>query len=369
MGEDELIPEGIKVQEFIGNFEKYTSKKPEVIERYTIKKEEQEGFRGKENHLLAILKIVSLPNGDRRNELLDEYKDIVISDSLDSRSSMAGGAGIFNRAPVGINLWKANLSGMDFSGLDLRNFYMPYANLNDCCFDDCDFRRSIIGGATAKRSSFVGADMRDCVIKEVNFEQADLRAYGYQLDDNYIKNCRMRPGSSDHYSVLRRTYTGSKLLAIVIATIFSLIPFALRFHAFTLELYIKRSLAEALKEDLSLKKHLSEEILTMNITYESVFQYMVKGLADSYFATFLQVFVLTYLLLRYFITSKMNDLVDEEKRTGYIPPSKDYSRLFFFHRYLSVAAYFVVAFAIYHWVDFLFSDIATISDISFNKRL
>src|SRR5262249_32922371 len=96
-------------------------------------------------------------------------------------------------------------------------------------------------GANLKRSgcrnaNLAGADLRGANLTESKFEgalvpHADLRgsdrpdAAGLALSESNIRNARFSPNADDDWSVLRRTYTGARLLFHVLLMLAFFLPF------------------------------------------------------------------------------------------------------------------------------------------------
>jgi uncharacterized protein YjbI with pentapeptide repeats len=76
------------------------------------------------------------------------------------------------------------------------------ANLSDCCFVP-----------STSGSSEHANKMSQCTLTNANLAGADLRGVaGYQFDHNHIRGALVAPRATDEWSVLRRTYTGSRLI-------------------------------------------------------------------------------------------------------------------------------------------------------------
>jgi uncharacterized protein YjbI with pentapeptide repeats len=77
--------------------------------------------------------------------------------------------------------WRsANLSGVNFSGVPLRNADFRAANLSGCNFSGCDmsyadFRGANVQGANFQNSILYGAKMQGVAAQQADFRNADMR--------------------------------------------------------------------------------------------------------------------------------------------------------------------------------------------------
>jgi|GEM_PF-5988543 len=107
----------------------------------------------------------------------------------------------------GINLTKSVLPGVkfnnsillkgDFSHADLNGADLSYCDLEGANFDKADLRDAILTGSKLREASFVGANLRGI--------------QGLQFDANETFGMRLTKSSKDHWSVMQRAYTTSKL--------------------------------------------------------------------------------------------------------------------------------------------------------------
>lgn len=178
------------------------------------------------------------------------------------------------------------------------------------------------------------------VLTDTRFENADLRsAEGLLLDSTFIRNARFSSHSKDRWSILRRNYTGPKLLFNLLLLVVFVIPYAARTMMWV---GINRSQAalqtttnrlEEAANDLRREGHPTSALLD-NIVNEisklqpclrqdckqsSVWKELLSvNNGASYWL--LAVALLVFNLCRAFLTWVVGPLRDEEERSGYSPP-------------------------------------------------
>ncbi|HEY2170150.1 MAG TPA: pentapeptide repeat-containing protein, partial [Candidatus Angelobacter sp.] len=95
------------------------------------------------------------------------------------------------------------------------------ANWSDCLLCKCDFSDAKLSGDHFD----TGNRMCCCVLTNADFAGADLRGLvGYQFDHNNIQGTLVAPRASDDWSVLRRDYTGTRLIFNLIFLAFFFAP-------------------------------------------------------------------------------------------------------------------------------------------------
>ncbi len=111
-------------------------------------------------------------------------------------------------------LIRTQLEGADLQGADLRESNLIAADLYGANLTD----------ANLQGASLINSDCRNATLHEANLKECDLRkAIGLRLDSNPIRNARFSPNADDHWSILRRNYTGPRfffhLLFLIIFTL------------------------------------------------------------------------------------------------------------------------------------------------------
>jgi uncharacterized protein YjbI with pentapeptide repeats len=98
----------------------------------------------------------------------------------------------------------------------------PRVDLNGAHFRDCTFEKCAFNGADLTRVVFeigpsLAAEQANrvncCIFTDASLAAADMRgAVGYQFDHNNIQGTLIAPHALDDWSILRRTYTGTRLI-------------------------------------------------------------------------------------------------------------------------------------------------------------
>ncbi len=87
-----------------------------------------------------------------------------------------------------------NLDGKGFIDFDFSEKNMEKMSFVDCDLEDCDFRRSYLGGTDFEGANLEGAIFRGAELTGVNFENADLTNADFTHSTDYFKDI-----FNDHY--------------------------------------------------------------------------------------------------------------------------------------------------------------------------
>jgi uncharacterized protein YjbI with pentapeptide repeats len=87
-----------------------------------------------------------------------------------------------------------NLDGKGFIDFDFSEKNMEKMSFVDCDLEDCDFRRSYLGGTDFEGANLEGAIFRGAELTGVNFENADLTNADFTESTDYFKDI-----FNDHY--------------------------------------------------------------------------------------------------------------------------------------------------------------------------
>ena len=152
---------------------------------------------------------------------------------------------LFNTNLEGANLLNAKLKGAILSwakleGTNLINANLKEANLGNANLEGADLRMAKLEGAILRNANLEGAVLDDAKLEGANLSDAninnidilytdlrgaDLRgAKNVVFDQTLIEGCLLSPNSDEPWTVLRRNYTGSKLLFHLLLLIAFLIP-------------------------------------------------------------------------------------------------------------------------------------------------
>jgi hypothetical protein len=242
-----------------------------------------------------------------------------------------------------------NLRGRDLNGYDLRGANMQEAilrgsklrsNLRGALLERADLRAADLKGAWLddKESDLRGADLRAADTEEALFDEADLRSVrGLILDSARVRNARFSPTASDPWSLLRRGYTGPRLLFNLLILLVFVTPYAAKTAGWIavdrVEENVKGSMEWIAKETSRLSSsspefqfaHSAAEYLLSRTpsTAHGWSEYKIWELligVDRPAAFWIAAVVLiVYNLARSFLTLVVAPLRDEEERSGHAP--------------------------------------------------
>ena len=170
------------------------------------------------------------------------------------------GTSISGRNWTGINLTRGTIRARNFSNHILRNGAFYHADLRECDFinarlEGADFRGAHLGGANFTGANLTGANLtgarlKGAILTGANLKDADLRfAQDIEFDENAVEGAHFTSLVSrfatsptealpedffdwgepigtldDHWSKLRRTYTGPRFALLLLLTIAFLLP-------------------------------------------------------------------------------------------------------------------------------------------------
>jgi hypothetical protein len=138
----------------------------------------------------------------------------------------------------GANLGGANLSGANLGLADLSEANLGWANLGGAKFSGANLSGADLSGANLSGANLFGAHLNGANLNLADLTRADFRLYEprsikqliplvspcVRFDGNRIAEARFGSWFWEPWSILRRTYTGSKLLFFVFFTMAALLP-------------------------------------------------------------------------------------------------------------------------------------------------
>lgn len=130
---------------------------------------------------------------------------------------------------IDVYLTNARLEEGRFLDCDFSSASLIKVHCLDCMMSGCIFREANLSGCRFEPAEFgtpVQANtMYRCVFTNADLTGADLRGVvGYQFDHNNIQGTVITPRALDDWSVLRRTYTGSRFIFNLIFLLFFFAP-------------------------------------------------------------------------------------------------------------------------------------------------
>jgi uncharacterized protein YjbI with pentapeptide repeats len=147
----------------------------------------------------------------------------------------------------GAQLQSANLEGANLEGAELQKASLVYCQCNGANFDGANFEDAALINANFQKADFKsshlkganlgGSDFRESKFRWANldvinlifadFRASDLRnTNNIRFDETLIEGTLLSPNSNEPWTVLRREYTGSKLLFHLLLLVLFLIPLA-----------------------------------------------------------------------------------------------------------------------------------------------
>ena len=210
-----------------------------------------------------------------------------------------------------------NLSELDLRYSNFANANLAFVNLRSANLHQSNFEGAVMWGADLE-----GADLTD--------------AKGLTLNENNIRNARFSPNADDDWSVLRRTYTGARLLFHVLLMLAFFLPFVAKtfywvamnnaqHHAQTFYSDVAKAvsthpeLESAFQRvEAALKQH--KELLKQRneLRRYAVWQILL-GVDRGIPTAMLTVALLVYNLCRLILTRLIGPLREEEERSGISP--------------------------------------------------
>ena len=252
----------------------------------------------------------------------------------------ANGAILVSTKLQGADLRSASFIGARLSFAELENAHLGAAN-----FEGADLLHVELAKATLFRTNLRGASLRSANLGgidliAINMEGADLRNIrGLKLNRTFIRDARFSPRSPDLWSVLRRGYTGPKLIFNLLFLIAFLVPYVLKTAGWvgvnrvqgeldTMVTDLRTSAAnlpenERLKAD-SLEWAISkiDQRLPSNNPenwQESRVWRLVVGMDRGWLALLTALSLIAYNICRAILTWFVAPMRDEEERSGHTP--------------------------------------------------
>ena len=238
------------------------------------------------------------------------------------------GAKFANADLRGANLSGANLAGSDLSGADLRGAklvgtYLYGANLRhanllearlgEACIEKADLRDTNLLDAKLTQVNARSAKLEGAFLFRADFAGADLdEAKGITLDSTHIAGTRLPVAGADHWSTLRRHYTGPAMAVNLLLSALFLIPLVGRATLWTAINHVQLATAGTLHA-IGVSPCLAASCMHRPVWA------VILGVGQSPFLLAASVCLIVYNVLRVFLTLKIAPLRDEEERSGFSP--------------------------------------------------
>lgn len=227
----------------------------------------EEGFQGKDLRMAIFAKSICVEANFQGSRLDDaDFTGANLTGAIFYGASLVRAKLIgsmlseaeFNKKSslINANLNKADCHATNFGGADLTGAKFKKANLtevngelsifNGCNFSRADLSDGVLRGAKLIEADFRMANLKRCsfsraILTEADFSGADLREIRNNhpierrfailgssiipFDSNTIYRTKFTNGVTDHWSLLRRKYTGSMLSFNMLFLILFLLPY------------------------------------------------------------------------------------------------------------------------------------------------
>lgn len=260
-----------------------------------------------------------------------------------------------------IHLEGADLSGTNLSGALLATAYLEkanfsMANLNKACLVDSFLDEADLSHAMLKEADLEGVFLKGANLYEADFTRANLRrAKGMKFDSTCLSNAILTPWSNDHWSKLRRNYTGPKLAFHLILLLAFILPYAAKacFWVSThqCQQMLKKQIENELNEltvqigekpETAAEDQAKMESLSHMQRFRVFFAFnlskamtrvkensrefpvwkILLGIDKGLWYSVTAILLIAYNLCRFVLTRCVGPLCEEENRTGVTPPLK-----------------------------------------------
>jgi len=231
----------------------------------------------------------------------------------------------------GANLSNASLQGASLENADLSNSYLFNIQLNQADLRSADLTRAMLAEADLSEADLEAADLTGATLRGASLQDANLiGAFGFRLDHNYVRGAKLYGGARDPWSVLRRTYTGSALLFLLLPLLayFGLLIARAAFWAGVGQVEERalgalHSVAPRMpdKANAAAKAELVSEILAQlnERTDPKPVWVVILGLSDGVGVALLTGSLFLYNVLLYTLSRSVSAMRDAEERSGYTP--------------------------------------------------
>jgi uncharacterized protein YjbI with pentapeptide repeats len=284
------------------------------------------------------------------------------------------GAYLMSHDLRGAALMIANLAEADLRAAKLSDANLYGANLTRANLGAAELTRTNLGDAHLVKTNLQHAKLSQAKLERANLEEAILiDALDVRLDANLIRNARFSPYAKDPWSVLRRSYTGSRFALHLLLLLAFVIPYLIRAvtwvganEAQVMILSTANKLedfANNIKTDEPRKSALIHEIaselskpcLSRNCKETAVWRILTALDREPQYWILVMALWL-YNLSRGILTWRVSPLREEEERSGYCPRyrRKDgYGWLIPLHKTVQALIWVAVTSVLYHAWDWL----------------
>jgi uncharacterized protein YjbI with pentapeptide repeats len=273
----------------------------------------------------------------------------------------------------GVNLRKTNLRGAVLYGSNLIMADLRYADLRQANLDKVNLGGAGLGWARLNRAklreanliraSLHGADLSRARLENADLTDADLTdVSGLEVDSCRVVRTRFSPNARDKWSILRRTYTGPRLVLNLLFLMLFFAPLIIKGAGLSVLGDAEQRFIEAVNhiDNYQLKVQCSqpEGAITGVVKGAEVripcrtrpVWKMLLGFGGPYenVMPYLTGVLIGYQLMRYWMTMRISAMREAEERSGISPPRHglfSYRCLVWVHRLLNIV--FIATLAIF----------------------
>jgi uncharacterized protein YjbI with pentapeptide repeats len=354
----------------------------------------------------CVLHRALLRDADFSDATLDGCK---FSEALIDRANFTGAhtdeaGATFKRASLrGAILCDTRLPNAVFDSADLSGADLSGALLTGTSWQVARLHAATLKGANLNGAVLTGAELRGAVTARASFNEADLRyVHHITFDENEVRGTRFtstfgpvaairgiaavisglvsvlaqrKPdlrdqvkqvwrqqritGIDDHWSQLRRTYTGSNFFLTLLFLVAFAIPYVVRTAGLVAVSEWEPQLVRIVEEQVTSSPYPNVDLAKrLDDYYESkprydIWQILLGLHRDQFGATAVVVLLLIYNVLRYTLTVAVVPMREAEDRSGITPEKGEYKMIYPLHavaRWLGWGAVIISLYHAWHWL-------------------
>ncbi len=232
----------------------------------------------------------------------------------------------------GADLTGIELRGVDLHGANLQGAYLTKANLQEANFAFADLRKSSLRAASLQKANLYFANLQECSLRAANLHEANLlQAKNLILDSSFVRHARFDVHARDPWSILRRKYTGPSLMFNLLFLLAFLVPYVVkvlfwasvnRLQSYTEVVFLEQENLTVVdsKAATNLSRCLADDCESITVLE------LVLGFDKGLLFWVFPIMLITYNLLKGWLTWKVAPMRDEEERSGYVPEWKGAGR-------------------------------------------
>lgn len=244
----------------------------------------------------------------------------------------------------GTNFSGATLTASKFKDIRIRNGILEAADLSNAEFVNSKLQACNLQRATLERAKFVecdlsGANFTDGLLPGASFSGSSLQSViGIRFDATYLREVQLSPYANDEWSILRRSYSGSRLFFHLVLLMVSMLPYAVQMFGWVsvsivqdAESILQVQAAKEVERRVANTQFQSEldkvvaRLLAMEpclkseCVERSVLRILLGGVPGEWYHWLLTLCVVLYNAGRGGLIWTVGALRDEEDRSGYTP--------------------------------------------------